>query len=70
MNGVPIENCPDRFELRREPDGVYRIDGRVIPSAYDASLCVDHCDPVVGVHNGKNKVRGLVGVVGRVHIEQ
>ena len=33
----PISDEPDRFKLWLDPDGVYRVDGRVIPVADDIS---------------------------------
>ena len=35
--GTPIGGGRDRFELRRGPDGIYCVDGRVIPDADDAA---------------------------------
>lgn len=44
---------PDRFALRLGPDGVYRVDGRVVPIREDgAESRIDDREPVVGVHRG------------------
>ena len=62
-----IGDGPDRFELRLEPDGVYRVDGRVIPvrdeTARDAGG-VDNGESVVGVKClGDMMPSGLGGLV-------
>ena len=44
-----------------EPDGVYRIDGRVIPVGNDTTLRVDDGKLVLGVHDGADDGVGLSG---------
>ena len=41
-----------RLALLRQSNGVYRLDGRLIPSA-DAALRLNDRDPVVGGHDGE-----------------
>lgn len=54
-----------RFDLRRQPNGVYLIDGRAIPTAYDTALGIDDAKPVVLVHDADNSgVRLLWGELG------
>ena len=60
----------ERFALRREPDGVYRVDGRVVPIADDTTLGVDDRQAVVGVQRGSNMGVGRFGVMGRVDVEK
>ncbi|MGY5779974.1 hypothetical protein [Rhizobium sp. LEGMi135b] len=55
--------------LWREPNRVYRIDGRVIPVGHKATLGVDHCQSVVGVHNGQDMSVGLLGLEPGVHVK-
>lgn len=42
------------FDLRLEPDGVYRVDGRAIPATYHPAIGVNNCEPIVLVHDGHN----------------
>lgn len=60
----------ERFRLLLEPDGVYRVDGRAIPSRDDPAACIDHGEPIVGIHSRCNNSIGLIGVVLGVHVEQ
>ncbi len=60
-----ISDRPDRFKLWREPDGVYRVDGRVIPVADNSAKeisTVNDGKPVVSV---KRLCDMGVGVLGR-----
>lgn len=53
MTSRAIRDEPDRFALRREPDGIYRVDGRVIPIRDDGSnviFCYNDGELVVAVH--------------------
>ncbi len=50
---------PDRFALRRGPDGVYLVDGRVIPVADNSAGGVDDSKPVVGIHVRDYSVVGV-----------
>lgn len=43
------------------PDGVYRIDGRLVPGADHAAAGVDNGQLVVGVHDAMNDGEGLGG---------
>ncbi len=52
--GKQVVEGADRFQLRLEPDGVYRVDGRVIPVRDNAILGVDDRKPVVLVHRGQD----------------
>lgn len=49
--------------LRLTPDGIYRIDGRVIPVGNHAGLCVDDGQLVSGIHDTINNSVGLSGAV-------
>lgn len=70
--GQPIagDGNAARFALRRGPDGVYRVDGRVIPVCYDAAGCVDDGKPVVAVHSGINDMKRRGGAVLGVYVEE
>lgn len=59
-----------RFALLLEPDGVYRVDGRVIPVCDKAAISNDHSKPVVVVHDADNCVVGLLGSQFSVNIEK
>lgn len=62
-----------RFALRLQPDGVYRVDGRVIPVADHSAKpvgCIDDSESVIGIHGCMNVCVGVLGRVGAVHIEQ
>ncbi len=52
---------PDRFELRLEPDGVYRINGLSFPSRDYPARSVDHGKSVLDV---KARSHDRVGVLG------
>jgi hypothetical protein len=67
---MQIAPSPDRFTLCLGPDGVYRVDGRVIPSADHPSHRIDHNELVVVVHGSADQGKGILGRVGRVHVEQ
>ena len=62
-----LSNEPDRFKLRLEPDGVYRVDGRVIPVRDETARDVggvDNGESVVGVKClGDMMPSGLGGLV-------
>lgn len=63
----------DRFKLHTGPDGVYRIDGRVIPIRDDGPKVVggiDNGQAVVGVHDHSHAVIGLVGRQRGVDVEK
>ena len=67
---MQIEAGPDRFALHLGPDGVYRVDGRIIPSTDHPAHGVDNDQFVVKIHRGVHQRESLGGIVGRVHIEQ
>lgn len=56
--------------LRRSPDGVYHIQGRVIPVRDNAALGVDNGQPVVGIHDGKDVCMGLLGSQVSVDVKE
>lgn len=60
----------ERFALRLVPDGVYRVDGRVIPVCDNAVLSVNDSQPVVSVHNSKNVGIGLLGSQLGVNVKE
>ena len=46
-----------RFALRREPDGIYLVDGRVIPVRDDSAkggVTIDYSKPIVGIHGSED----------------
>lgn len=61
---------PDRFELRLGPDGVYRVNGRVIPIADDAAKGVDDCQLVPEIHLRADQRVSRSGVCLGVNVEQ
>ena len=55
-----------------EPNGVYRLDGRVVPVGHDSTKGVssnDHGKPVVGVHGGDDMGVSLIGSKIGVDVE-
>lgn len=71
MRGEQIGGpTPDKYALRHRPDGIYCVDGRVIPSANNASRSVDDRDLVVGITGGVDDVKRFRGGVLGVDIEQ
>ena len=60
----------DRFELRREPNGVYHVNGRVIPVSDDSIRTIDHGKSVVPVHDLQYSRIGLVGVERCVDVKK
>jgi len=66
----PISYAPDRIRLRLEPNGVYFVDGRVIPVRHDACGSVDNGKAIVPVHDGCNLREGLLGSLSRMDVEQ
>ena len=59
----------DRFALRLRPDGVYFVEGRVIPVRDESSLALDNGEAVVRVHDRVDPSKDLGwGVLG-VQIE-
>lgn len=60
----------DCFCLSLGPDGVYRVDGRVIPVRDEARIGVDHSKPVVPIKNLSDMGVGLLGRHSRADIEQ
>ena len=62
-----------RFELRCDPNGVYRVDGRVIPVAHDSTEItgsVDYGEPIIRIHNPDHLGIGLCGSVLGVNVEK
>ena len=53
----------DRFKLTLGPDGIYRVDGRVIPAADHPAYRVDNGKPVIGVHGGVDNLKSPMGAV-------
>ena len=67
-----IGGGPDRFELRLEPDGVYRVDGRSIPVADNRAgqaRGVDDGKSVVGVKNLSDIPPSLLGGNPTMNVE-
>lgn len=60
----------DRFALTRGPDGIYLVDGRVIPVADHARAGVNDGQPVVGIQGHRNPSVSLVGVHIGADVEQ
>lgn len=63
----------NRFALRREPNGIYRVDGRVIPVCDEGAEpigTVDDRQSVVRVHNTPNIGVSLLGSVAGMNEEQ
>ena len=60
----------DRFALRREPNGVYFVDGRTIPVRDNGAISLNDSEAVIGVHNGNNAGVGIGGAKLGVHIEE
>lgn len=61
------------FALRRDPDGVYRIDGRVIPVRDDgacAEVAVDHRKAIIPIHDRLNDSERLSGSVLGVNVKE
>ncbi len=64
---------PDRFELRRGPDGVYRIDGRAVPIADESSegrVAVDDRQSIVRVASLPNMGVGFLGVARGMDVKE
>lgn len=62
----------DRFALSLGPDGVYRIEGRMIPIRDDRAepvSTVDDCQPIIPIHCAENMGICHGGIIGRMHIE-
>lgn len=62
-----------RFELMCEPDGIYRVDGRVIPVADDCAQpisCVDHRKTIVRIHRLPYEGVGVLGRIAAVDVEK
>ena len=63
----------DRFALRREPNGVYRVDGRVIPVCDDRAESVggnDDGESVVCVHDAQDMRISRFGSVLGMNVEE
>lgn len=65
---APKENS--RFDLRLGPDGVYRVDGRIIPIADNSTLGINNSKPVIGVHGLANMSISQAGVELGVDVKQ
>ena len=63
-------DASDRFALREDPDGVYRVDGRVIPVRDEAAVRDDNGEPVVGVQRLSDMGVGRLGREAGVNVEQ
>lgn len=61
---------PDRFALRRELDGVYRVDGRMIPVCDHCFGAIDDRESVVPIHDLKDVSVSLLGGHLGVHVKQ
>jgi len=59
-----------RFALRLCPDGVYRVDGRAIPSSGHPAVRVDDKQSVSRVHRPKHVIGRLGGAVLGVDVKQ
>lgn len=60
----------DAFALRSLPDGVYRIERRMIPVRDNSAVSNDDRKPVVAVHSGYDVTVGLLGCENRMDVEQ
>lgn len=66
---APVGTQPNEYRLVGKidgslwlmPNGVYRLDGRVIPVGDDTAISDDHSQLVVGVHRGEDMSVGLLG---------
>lgn len=63
MKFAPIEGDSGAtfYDLRREPDGIYRVYRRAVPCADDAALRVDDRQFVATVHRHHDDTVGLLG---------
>ena len=68
--GRAIKPGPDRFALRREPNGVYLADGRVIPVADNSASGIDDGQLVVPIHSGSDGGVSLIGAALGVNVEE
>ena len=59
-----------RFALTLCPDGVYRVDGRVIPVRDDSALSVDDGQPVVSIERKEDVSIGGLGSVLGVNVKK
>jgi len=61
--GKPIsgDGNDDKFSLRRMPNGVYCVDGRIIPVADDAARRVNNGESVVNVSDRSKSRKHLRG---------
>lgn len=60
----------DRFALLRKPDGVYLVDGRLVPVRHDSAVCLDDGQPVASVHGLDHDGVGLGCAVLGAHVEK
>jgi hypothetical protein len=59
-----------RLKLRLGPNGIDCVEGRVIPSADDPLVSVDHDQPVVAVHGVDDRIVSLSGAMIGVDVEE
>ena len=60
----------ERFALRREPNGVYLVDGRAIPSTDNATGSVNDSESIIDIHVLDDMGVGLLGSQIGVDIEK
>lgn len=71
MTFPPIDpKSADRFALLRKPDGVYLVDGRLVPVRDDGAVGFDYGEPVVAIHDAEHGGVGVCGAVLGAHVEQ
>lgn len=69
-NAIEGDGNHARFSLCREPNGVYRVDGRAIPASDDATRGIDDGKLVGRVHSLQHSGIGLLGSEARVNVEK
>lgn len=61
---------PDQFPLWRQPDGIYGVNGRLVPSTDETALSVDDRESVKGIHNLGDVGVGLLGAEGHLQAKE
>lgn len=72
ITSAPISLDADaaRFDLRLEPNGVYCVDGRAIPTTDHPAIGINNRKPVVLVHDGGNGGVSLGRVEWGINVEK
>mgnify|MGYP006873511011 CR=1 FL=1 len=68
-----MQTALDRFALRLEPNGVYRVDGRVIPVCDNCTNNVgadDDSQSIISIHGRQDVCVGLLGAVIGMDVEK